>query len=133
VRLVERTTLYTITNRRVVMRFGVALPMTINIPFNLIDEAALKLNRNGSGDIALALSASQKISYLLLWPHARPWRMRRPMPALRAISDPAGVAELFGHALAATLAQPDFTAATVSIERPAPAMAGRYTPSTEAA
>ena len=31
-----RTTVYTITNRRVVMRFGIALPMTLNLPFTLI-------------------------------------------------------------------------------------------------
>ncbi|MGA2127333.1 MAG: photosynthetic complex putative assembly protein PuhB, partial [Xanthobacteraceae bacterium] len=30
-----RTTVYTITNRRVAMRFGIALPMTVNIPFRI--------------------------------------------------------------------------------------------------
>ena len=33
--LYARTTVYTITNRRVVMRFGVALPMTLNLPFRI--------------------------------------------------------------------------------------------------
>ena len=38
---VARTTVYTVTNRRVVMRFGVALPMTVNLPYSQIDGASL--------------------------------------------------------------------------------------------
>ncbi len=37
--LIARTTIYSITSRRVVMRFGVALPMTVNIPFKAIRSA----------------------------------------------------------------------------------------------
>ena len=39
--LVARTTIYTITTRRVVMRFGIALPITIQIAFSMIDAAGL--------------------------------------------------------------------------------------------
>ncbi|MFY8152267.1 MAG: photosynthetic complex putative assembly protein PuhB, partial [Hyphomicrobiales bacterium] len=41
--LAARGTVYTITNRRLVMRFGIALPMTINLPFALVAGASLKL------------------------------------------------------------------------------------------
>ena len=34
--LTARSSVYTITNRRVVLRFGVALPMTMNVPFAVI-------------------------------------------------------------------------------------------------
>jgi lipid-A-disaccharide synthase-like uncharacterized protein len=36
-----RSTVYTITNRRVVMRIGAALTMTLNLPFTKIDNAAV--------------------------------------------------------------------------------------------
>ena len=47
---------YTITSKRVLFQFGVALPMTMNIPFGKIANAALKTYRDGSGDIPLHLS-----------------------------------------------------------------------------
>ena len=40
--LYARTTVYTITNRRVVMRFGVALPMSLNLPFRMVAAAGLQ-------------------------------------------------------------------------------------------
>mgnify|MGYP003343403497 FL=1 len=48
-----RTTLYTITDRRIVMRYGMALPLTMNIPFKSIEAASVTHHRDGTGDIAL--------------------------------------------------------------------------------
>jgi Bacterial PH domain len=104
--LVARTTLYTITTRRVVIRFGIALPMTLQIPFLKIDSADLHVWPGGAGDIALSLQAGQRIAYLVLWPHARPWKVARPAPSLRAIPDAASVAEVLGRALADSSSQP---------------------------
>jgi Bacterial PH domain len=104
--LVARTTLYTITTRRVVMRFGIALPMTLQIPFGKIDAAGLHEWSDGTGDIALSLQAGQRIAYLLLWPHARPWKITRPAPSLRVVRDAALVAQVLGRALAASASQP---------------------------
>jgi hypothetical protein len=81
----SRTTVYTITNRRVVMRFGAAFSKAINIPFEVIDNAALKTLAGGVGDLALTLKAPNKIAWLMLWPHARPWKLAAPEPTLRAI------------------------------------------------
>jgi hypothetical protein len=103
---VARTTLYTITSRRVVMRIGVALPMTIQIPFVMIDAAGVKAGRNGSGDIALTLVNGQRIAYLMLWPHARPWKISRPQPAFRGLEDVALVALILGQALTTAAARP---------------------------
>jgi hypothetical protein len=103
--LVARTTLYTITTRRVVMRFGIALPMTLQIPFGKIDAAGLHEWSDGSGDIALSLQAGQRIAYLVLWPHARPWKITRPAPSLRAVPDAASVALVLGRALAMSASQ----------------------------
>lgn len=98
-KLYARTTIFTITNRRVVMRYGVALSMAVNFPFSKIDSAALRLCKDGTGDLPLTLRGKDKIAYLHLWPFARPGRYRQPQPMLRAVPDAFGVAELLGDAL----------------------------------
>jgi hypothetical protein len=97
--LFRRAACYTITSKRVLFQFGVALPMTMNIPLGKIAGAALKTYRDGSGDIPLKLSDSRRASYLLLWPHNRPWRLRAPEPMLNSIPDAAGVAAKLAEAL----------------------------------
>jgi len=104
--LYARSTLYTITSRRVVMQFGVALPMTFNIPFRLIGAAAFRTYPDGSGDIPLSTTGDDRIAYLLLWPNVRPWRFGRAEPMLRAVADVARAAEVLTEAVrAATPAQ----------------------------
>jgi hypothetical protein len=98
---VSRTTVYTITNRRVVIRAGIALPKTINIPFVRIASAGLRLNADGSGNLLLTPLAEDKIAYLLLWPHVQPWNLSHAQPTLRAVPDAARVAQLLGEGLAA--------------------------------
>jgi hypothetical protein len=105
--LYARTTVYTITTHRIVMRYGVALPMSLNLPFRLIAAAGLRTHADGTGEIALALAGPDRIAWLHLWPNVRPWRLARPEPMLRAIPDAAAVAELLTDALAAPTAQPD--------------------------
>jgi hypothetical protein len=119
--LSARTTVYSITSRRVVMRFGIALPMTLNIPFRVVDAAALSIRAHGTGDIPLALAGNDRIAFAVLWPHARPWRMSRPEPMLRAIPDVAQVAQVLSRAMAAASGQP----AATTVETP-------QTPSTAA-
>jgi hypothetical protein len=97
---VSRTTIYTITSRRVVMRFGVALPITFNIPFSKIVGAGVRDLGRGRGDIALELAAGERIAYLVLWPHVRPWRLRSPQPMLRGLVDAQSVGATLASALA---------------------------------
>jgi hypothetical protein len=94
-----RSTIYTITNRRVVMRFGIAVPITINLPFAKIETAALKKHGDGSGDIPLTLKGNDKIAWLHLWPHTRPWRIVRPEPMLRSVPNVDKVAALLADAM----------------------------------
>jgi hypothetical protein len=96
---VSRATIYTITSRRVVMRFGVALPMTLNIPFAQIGSADVRVYRDGSGDIPLALSGAKRQSMAVLWPHVRPWHTVEPEPMLRCLPDARRVAETLAAAL----------------------------------
>jgi hypothetical protein len=102
--LVARSTRYTITDRRVVLRFGVAIPMAFNLPFRQIKAAGFRQHGDGSGDIPLKLMSSERISYVVLWPHARPWHFSAAEPMLRAIADPVRVAEILAGALAADAA-----------------------------
>ena len=97
--LFQRAACYTITSRRVLFQFGVALPMTMNIPLGKIAGAALKTYRDQSGNIPLRLNDSSRVSYLLLWPHIRPWRLRLTEPMLNSIPDAAGVAAKLAEAL----------------------------------
>jgi hypothetical protein len=97
-----RSTIYTITSKRVVMRFGVALPMTVNLPLRVVESAGIVRHRDGTADLPLALTAGQRVGYLLNWPHVRPWRYFRVQPTLRALADGDRVAGILGGALTAT-------------------------------
>jgi hypothetical protein len=104
--LMQRTSVYTITNRRVVMHFGVAFPMSFNIPFAKIAGAALTTQPDGSGDIPLQLAEGEKLAYLVMWPNVRPWRMAKPEPMIRGIDNAQSVAQLLSRALAASASLP---------------------------
>jgi hypothetical protein len=103
------TTLYTVTNKRVAMRIGAALTVTLNLPYTQIANASLQLRKTGHGSIALETLGETRLSYLMTWPHVRPWYMRRTQPALRAIPDAAHVAELIATAAATQVAMPKVT------------------------
>jgi hypothetical protein len=85
------TTVYTLTDRRVVMRVGIVLTLTFNLPLKWIAGAELARFRHGHGDLALSLAGSDRIAWLQLWPHVKPWQLRRPQPTLRAIADAEAV------------------------------------------
>jgi hypothetical protein len=104
--LVARTTLYTVTSQRVVIRFGIALPMTIQIPFKAIQSAGVHPWSDGAGDIALNLLPDQRIAYLVLWPHVRPWKLAHAQPMLRSVANASATAQVLGRALAASATQP---------------------------
>lgn len=98
-------TVYTITSERVVMRFGIALPMTVQIPFSKIVGASLRRHKNGLGDIPLTIAEDARASYLVLWPHVRPWHLLRPEPMLRCIPNADEAAQILREALKASYLQ----------------------------
>lgn len=101
-----RATVYTITSARVAMRVGAALSLTLNLPFRRIEGADLALNRDGTGTIAIHTIGETRLSYLVLWPHVRPWHMKRTQPALRAIPDAARVARILAEAAETKISEP---------------------------
>ena len=113
-----RATVYTITNRRVAMRIGAALTVTLNLPYTQIANMDFRRGRGGTGTITLDLMGDTKLSYLVCWPHIRPWVMRRPQPALRAIPDAEHVAQILAEAAETRVSTPRIARAA-----PSPAMA----------
>jgi len=100
--LTARATTFTLTNRRLVMRYGVALPAQLNVPLKDVDHAALKLHADGSGDIPLTLPRRGRPSYFQLWPYAKPLKIFEAEPMLRAVPDAAKAADMIAKALVAS-------------------------------
>ena len=115
------TTVYTVTDRRIVLRIGVAVPKCINLPLSRIAAIDLAERGSGYGDIALRLTDMPPLGFVALWPHARPWRLAKPEPMLRAIPDAASLATAIGRAAQAI--QPDGRMAQVKVSAPDPIFA----------
>ena len=122
--LTARTTIYTITNRRVVLRVGIALPMSINLPFALIaarrcgrsPTARRHPTRHAAGEriaYADALAARAALA------SAGPSRCCAPCPSARA------VARVLARALAAAAGSAGAAgAASAALGRPRAGAAG---------
>ncbi|MEO0390192.1 MAG: photosynthetic complex putative assembly protein PuhB [Pseudomonadota bacterium] len=106
-----RATVYTITNARVAMRIGAALTLTLNLPYRELGNAGLDLRKSGTGTIVLETTGTTKLSFLVIWPHARPWKFTQPQPALRCIPDAANVARILADAAEARISVPHVTRA----------------------
>ncbi len=100
---VQRSTTYALTNRRVVMRIGVALPAVLNLPLEKVEAAGYQAHRDGTGEVSFQLPKAEQVGVFFLWPHHRPWRWGSPEPAFRALPDVKEVAELVRKAAAAAL------------------------------
>lgn len=106
-----RSTVYTLTNKRVAMRIGAALTMTLNLPYTWIGTAQLDLKRSGHGTLVMELIGETRLSYLMTWPHVKPWSMARTKPALRCIPDAQKVAQIFAEAAETRVSEPQVTRA----------------------
>ena len=115
-----RTTVYTLTDRRILMRIGIVLTLTFNLPLRKLAAAAIRPQAKGHGDIALTLTGDDRIAYLNLWPHARPWQLKQPQPSLRCVPDAQRIGALI---LQAWTAQNTDTLAILGTQEQAPAPA----------
>ncbi len=123
--LVARSTVYTITNRRVVLRIGVALSKCINLPLVKLGSADLRNLGAGFGDIALVPQGSSMLGYAMLWPHARPFRLAAPQPMLRAVPNAAEAAGILAKATAAIVPVQQRSEAASTANAPRPALGAR--------
>jgi hypothetical protein len=86
-----------------------ALTMTLNLPYVCIGNAQVALRKSGLGTITFELIGETRLSYLMTWPHVRPWYMSRTQPAFRSISDAERVAALFAEAAETRVSMPKVT------------------------
>jgi hypothetical protein len=109
-----RTTVYTLTDKRLALRFGVAMPMMVNIPLSIITAADLRQFGDGSGDVILSLDQRKRLSYMMLWPNVRSWRVNPTQPALRSLADAEDFARKLAAVVDSTSPSPTEQRATVS-------------------
>jgi hypothetical protein len=84
--MTARGSAYVITTRRVILRVGAVFPVVVNLPLAQVASAGVHRFRDGSAQIALQLAPGVRASWWLLWPHARPTRLRWPEPLLRGLA-----------------------------------------------
>lgn len=80
--------------------------MTLNLPYRQIERADLDLRADGTGTIALTTLGDTRLSYLVCWPHVRPWHFQTK-PALRCVPDAAHVAQIVSEAAATRISVPE--------------------------
>ena len=97
--LAARAARYTLTNRRLVIRCGATLAMTINLPFEKIESADLRVRNSGHGDLPITLTRGDRPSWVILWPHVKPFSLGRVRPMLRSVPNAQEVGERVGTAL----------------------------------
>ena len=90
----SRTTRYSMTNERLIIKTGAAITIHINLPLQQITAADLREYSDGTGDITLQVSRAEKLYWLLLWPNVRSWWIRPLRPVLRGLQDAQTVAHL---------------------------------------
>lgn len=96
--LSARSTLYILTDARIIMRIGIAIETRINVPLKQVKAANFRDRGADHGDIALELGGDRLLGTLLLWPHMRPWHYAQPQPMLRCVPDATRLAQLIADA-----------------------------------
>ena len=94
-----RTTNYTLTSKRVLMKVGIALPVIINLPLRQIDGVSFAATGNDCGTVCFKTGGDVRLAYMLLWPHAMPWQFMKPKPAFRDIPQVEEVASRLANVL----------------------------------
>ena len=122
---IARSTEYTLTNRRLVFRIGLALCATLAIPHRAIARAGITMHRDGTGNLPIETKPGFKVALHRVWPHARPWRFVQAQPMLLCVPN-AGI-------LATLLAQTLQSAEADRLRVPAPTPTRLPTPAREPA
>ena len=98
-RAIAKGTTYAITERRLVLNFGVVFPMTINLPLRYVQGASARQFPDKTGQIAVQLTSKEKLAWIVLFPHVRPWKFNNPEPLLRGLTEPVKVGEILREAV----------------------------------
>ncbi len=103
--MMARTTVYAITTRRVILRYGVAFPATLSLPLRVIWSVSVRVNKAGCGDILLVLRKGEHAGFFRLWPLVHLQRSIRAQPVLRAVPGAGLAACLLSRTLQAAQAE----------------------------
>jgi len=98
-RAIAKGTTYAITDRRLVLNFGVIFPLTINLPLRYVQAASARQFSDKTGQIAVQLTTKEKLAWIVLFPHVRPSTINNPEPLLRGLTDPVKVGEILREAV----------------------------------
>ena len=99
--LSARATVFTVTDRRIIMVYGVALPALINLPLDTVETLKVRRGFAGRGDLAFSLPRKGRLSFHQLWPYARPWHLFPASPMMRAVPKAEEVKVIVAGALRA--------------------------------
>ena len=83
------------------LKFGVVFPLTINVPLRYVQGASARQFGDRTGQIAVQLDQKEKLAWIVLFPHVRPWTFNNPEPLLRGLKDPVKVGEILREAVLA--------------------------------
>ena len=88
------STVYIITENRVIIKTGAALSFLISMPFKKIKEVNLHKRGASIGTISFELLSEKRVPYISCWPSVRPWKFKRTQPAFSCIGSVDEVATI---------------------------------------
>ena len=88
------STVYIITENRVIIKTGAALSFLISMPFKKIKEVNLQKRGASIGTISFELLSEKRVPYISCWPSVRPWKFKRTQPAFSCIGSVVEVATI---------------------------------------
>ena len=71
------STVYVITEKRVIIKTGAALSFLISMPFKKIKGINLQKRRGSIGTISFELFSEKRVPYTSCWPSVRPWKFKK--------------------------------------------------------
>ena len=105
----SQSSVYIITENRVIIKSGAALSFLISIPFKKIKAVNLQKRKGSLGTISFELSSGKRVPYISCWPSVRPWKLKNTEPAFSCIEDVDEVA---------TILRKSVMAGTISLQMP---------------
>ena len=90
----SQSSLYIITENRVIIKSGAALSFLISMPFKKIKAVNLQKRKGSLGTISFELNSGKRVPYISCWPSVRPWRFKNTEPAFSCIENVDEVATI---------------------------------------
>ena len=90
----SQSSVYIITENRVIIKSGAALSFLISMPFKKIKAVNLQKRKGSLGTISFELNSGKRVPYISCWPSVRPWRFKKTEPAFSCIENVDEVATI---------------------------------------